>query len=168
VEVTMSKPSAVLVLVIAVLALAAGLVFLCAAVRQPSRLMLAAILLLGGAALAAWSGKALQRLRELEPERLADRITDLAAESGAEISISAVISGLAVPNDAALDALNWLEHHGRAHRERRDDKDLYIFPGLKVSKVARRCPYCGSEFSVKTAVYKCPHCGGDLRLQPEQ
>ena len=33
-----------------------------------------------------------------------------------------------------------------------------------VSFVAE-CPYCGTEFSVKTPVHRCPHCGGDLRLE---
>ena len=36
---------------------------------------------------------------------------------------------------------------------------------LKPTLVKRRCPYCGTEFSVKQALNKCPHCGGDLKLE---
>ena len=70
------------VLLISTVTLALGLLFLCAATRQPSRLLLAVALLVVGGGLAAWSGLTLRRLRELDPENLSDRITELVRAGG--------------------------------------------------------------------------------------
>jgi len=157
---------AIVVLLVSVALLALGALFLCAATSQPSRLFLAGALLLVGGGLAAWSGLTLRRLRELDPEHLSDRITELARAGGnAEVTLSQVVAELGVPDEAALVALGLLEGRGQCHREFRGERQFYIFPGLKLSMVKRRCPYCGREFSVKTPVYKCPQCGGDLRLE---
>jgi hypothetical protein len=163
----MTRTAAIIVLSISAVLLAVGLLFLCAATRQPSRFLLAGALLVAGGGLAAWSGTALRRLRDLDPENLSDRITGLARAGDAEVTLSGVVSELGVPDEAAVAALNLLERRGQCHRERRGEREFYVFPGLKPSKVTRRCPYCGGEFSVKTPVYKCPHCGGDLRVERE-
>ena len=164
----MKRTVAIVVLLIGALLLAAGLVFLCAAINEPSRLLLAALLLVAGGGMAAWSGITLRRLRELDPENLSDRITELAKASGnGEVTLAQVVADLTVPDEAAVAAFNLLERRGQAHRDRVGERDVYVFPGLRPSKVMRRCPYCGREFSVKTPVYTCPHCGGDLRLERE-
>lgn len=161
----MKRTAAIIVLVISIVLLAGGLLFLCAATRQSSRLFLALALLAIGGGLAAWSGFTLRRLRELDPEYLSDRITALAGVGGhAEVTLSQVVADLRVPDEAALDALALLESRGQCHRERREGREFYVFPGLKETKVARRCAHCGSEFSVKTALLKCPNCGGGLEL----
>jgi hypothetical protein len=161
----MKHTTAILVLLASVVPLALGLLFLCAANRQPMRLLLAIALLAIGAGLAAWSGLSLRRLRMLNPENLSDRITSLARAGGhAEVTLSQVVADLAVPDEAAMAALALLEGRGQCHREHRAGREFYVFPGLKESKVARRCAHCGSEFSVKTALHKCANCGGDLEL----
>jgi hypothetical protein len=152
-------------LLISAVTLALGLLFLCAATRQPSRLLLAAALMVVGGGLAAWSGLTLRRLRELDPENLSDRITELVRAGGsAEVTLSQVVAELGVPDEAALTALSLLEQRAQCYRERREGREVYLFPGLEPSMVRRRCPYCGSEFSVKTMMHRCPNCGGDLRL----
>lgn len=163
----MNRTAAIIVLSISAVLLAVGLLFLCAATRQPSRFLLAGALLVAGGGLAAWSGLSLRRLRDLDPENLSDRITGLARAGDAEVTLSGVVSELGVPDEAAVAALNLLERRGQCYRERREEREFYVFPGLKPSKVTRRCPYCGGEFSVKTPAYKCPHCGGDLRVERE-
>lgn len=164
----MKRTAAIVGLVVSVVLLGGGLLFLCAATQEPSRLLLAAALLVVGGGLAAWGGLTLRRLRDVDPENLSDRITGLARAGGnAEVTLSQVVAELGVPDEAAIAALNLLERRGQCHREPRGDREFYVFPGLKPSKVARRCPYCGGEFSVKTPVYRCPHCGGDLRLERE-
>jgi hypothetical protein len=166
--VRMKRTAAYVGILISAIFLAVGLLFLCAATRQPSRLLLSVALLVVGGGLAAWSGFTLSRLRILDPENLSDRITGLARAGGnAEVTLSQVVAELAVPDEAALAALNLLEHRGQCHREPRGEREFYVFPGLKPSKISRRCPYCGGEFSVKTPVYRCPHCGGDVRLERE-
>ena len=160
----MKRTGVVVGLILAAGLLAVGLLFLCAASQQPTRLVLGLALLGLGGGLAAWSGLSLRRMRELDPEHLSDRITGLARAGQAEVSLSQVVAELGVPDEAAQAALDLLESRDQCYRERREGRELYVFPGLKESKVARRCPYCGNEFSVKTSVYKCPHCGGDLKL----
>ena len=154
--------------VISVVLLALGLLFLCAATREAGRLPLSLILLVIGGGLAAWSAITWRREQQLEPERLADSIIDLArASGGAEVSLAQIVAELNVPTDAAQRALGVLERRGECRRERRADKDVYVFPGLVEAKVVRRCAYCGSEFSVKTHLHKCPNCGGELELVRE-
>ena len=164
----MNRSAAIAVIVIAAVLLTVGLLFLCAATRQPSRLLLAGALLVVGGGMAAWGGLTLRRLRDLDPENLSDRITGLARAGGnAEVTLSEAVAELGVPDEAAVAAFNLLENRGQCYREQREEREFYVFPGLMPSKVTRRCPYCGGEFSVKTPVYKCPHCGGDLRLERE-
>ncbi len=154
--------------VVAVVLLAVGLLFLCAATREPGRLPLSVILIVIGGGVAAWSALTWRREQQLEPERLADSIIDLArASGGAEVSLAQIVAELNVPTDAAQRALGVLERRGESQRERGPDKDLYVFPGLKEVKVVRRCAYCGSEFSVKKPLHKCPNCGGELELMRE-
>ena len=148
--------------------LALGLIFLCAATREPGRLPLSVILLAIGGGVAAWSALTWRRDQQLEPERLADSIIDLARARGeAQVSLAQIVAELNVPTDAAQRALGVLERRGESRRERGPDKDLYVFPGLMEVKVVRRCAYCGSEFSVKKPLHKCPNCGGELELVRE-
>jgi len=161
----MRRITAIVVLLISVLLLGGGLLFLCAAIRQPARLSLAFSLLAIGGALAAWSGLTLRRLWQLTPEHLSDRITVLARTGGrAEVTLSQVVGELHVPDEAAKAALALLESRGQCHAEQREGRELYVFPGLKTIKFVRRCAYCGNEFSVKTALHECPDCGGELEL----
>jgi hypothetical protein len=154
--------------VVSVVLLVLGLIFLCAATREPGRLPLSLLLLVIGGGLAAWSALTWRRGQQLEPERLADSIIDLVrARGGTEVSLAQIVAELNVPTDAAQQALGVLEQRGECRRERGPEKDLYVFPGLMEVKVVRRCAYCGSEFSVKQPLHKCPNCGGELELVRE-
>jgi hypothetical protein len=164
-ERVMNRTAAIIGSVVSAVLLTGKLLFLCAAARQPTRLLLVIALLVVGGGLAVWSGRTLRRLRDLEPERLGDRITALAVSGGhGEVTRSQVVAELGVPDAAALEALSALESRGQCHREYREGREFYVFPGLKAVKVERRCTYCGSSFSVKTPKQKCPNCGGDLEL----
>jgi hypothetical protein len=149
---------------VGVLFLAGGLIFLCAAVQNPARWPIALALLVIGGGLAAWAGLRWRRARELSPNVLDDRITTLADRYDAEITLAQVVSDLNVPDDAARTALARLESNGLCHQEQREGKTVYVFPGLKDSKVVRRCVYCGNEYSVREPLHKCPNCGGNLEI----
>ncbi len=155
---------ATVIFVVATILIAVGLLFLCAAMRQPSRFVLAFALLVIGGGLAFWSGQSLRRIREASPERLGDRIIALAGTSDAEVTQAQVVADLNVSDEAALAALSKLEADGRCYRERREDRTFYVFPELRPGKVVRRCPYCGREYSVKEALHTCPNCGGNLEI----
>jgi DNA-directed RNA polymerase subunit RPC12/RpoP len=146
------------------LLLAGGLIFLCAAVQNPARWPVALALLVIGGGLAAWAGLRFRRTRQLSPDVLDDRITTLADRYDAEITLAQVVSELDVPDEAARAALARLEAEGLCHQEQREGKTVYAFPGLKESKVVRRCVYCGNEYSVREPLHKCPNCGGKLEI----
>jgi hypothetical protein len=156
------------VLVISVLLLATGLLFLCASSVDAGRLWLSIALIVIGGGLAAWSGISLRRQRNLDPERVADRIVELVRHRGdTETTLADVVGSLEVPHETAEAAMGVLAGRQLVQRERREDRDFFVFPQLRVSKMVRQCPYCNSEFSVKTPVHKCPNCGASLELAKE-
>jgi hypothetical protein len=168
VEGIMSRTTAIIILGIAAALLAGSLFFFFVATIDASWLPVAAILLAVGGTIAVWAGLALRRLAETGPKRVAARITELAEASGqGEVTLAEAVAELGVPHDAAVAGFNLLERQAQCHREYRGEKEVYVFPGLKPSLIKRKCPYCGTEFSVRTPVHRCPHCGGDLRLERE-
>jgi hypothetical protein len=144
--------------------LAGGLIFLCAATQDAARLPVAVVLLVIGGGLAGWAGIRWRRARQLTPDVIGQRITDLADASDGEVTLSQVVSTLDVPVRFARPALARLEALGLCRIEQREAKTVYNFPGLKESKVVRRCTYCGSESSVREPSHKCPNCGGTLEI----
>jgi hypothetical protein len=149
---------------IGVLFLAFGLIFLCAASENVARLPTALVLLIIGAGLAAWAGLRWRRAQQLLPDVLDDRIVVFASGQDAELTLAQIVSGLDVPDDAARAALAHLEASGLCHQEQREGRSVYVFPGLRDSKVVRRCIYCGNEYSVREPLAKCPNCGGKLEI----
>jgi hypothetical protein len=161
----MKRGTAFVILLISIVLITVGLIFLCAATQQPDRYLLAFVLLASGVGLAIWSGMVLRRWRTLDPENLSDAITSMARRGGHdEVTLSQVVGGLGVPDEAAQSALDLLVSRGQCRRERRYDTAVYVFPGLKESKVVRRCTHCGSEFNVREALHECPNCGGEVEL----
>jgi hypothetical protein len=150
--------------VVGTLCLAGGLIFLCAAAQNTARLPIALALLILGGGLAAWAGVRWRRARQLSPDVLDDRITDLADRYDAEITLAQVVGALHAPDETVRAALSRLEANGLCHQERREDRTVYVFPGLKESKAVRRCSYCGNEYSVRQPLHKCPNCGGNLEI----
>lgn len=144
--------------------MAGGLIFLCAATERPARLPVALALMVIGGGLAGWAGFRWRRARALSPGVLDDRIVALADGQDAEITLAQIVSSLGVPDEAARVALARLEANGLCHQEQREGRTFYLFPGLKESKVVRRCAYCGSEYSVREPLHKCPNCGGTLEI----
>lgn len=148
-----------------VLFLAGGLVFLCAASQGiASRFLVALVLLTLGAGLSAWAGLRWRRVRDLAPDVVESRIVALADAHDAELTLSQILSDLHIPEGVARSALSRLEAQGLVRPERREDRLVFTFPGLRESKVVRRCAYCGSEYSVRQPLHKCPNCGGNLEI----
>ena len=158
----------ILLLALGIVALTLGLIFLCASISSSGRIPLAVILLVLGAGMAAGGGLMLRRQRELSPNIVADRIVGLAEkDDDAELAVAEIVAGLGLPESAVSEGLELLEKRGRCRREYREDHAVYVFPGLKQSKLIRKCVYCGSTFSVKEPLHKCPNCGGNVELVRE-
>jgi len=63
-----------------------------------------------------------------------------------------------------LSVLEKMRGQGQGQREQRTDHDVYVFKSVMPAKAIKRCPYCGSEFAVKSAMRDCPNCGGALEI----
>jgi uncharacterized paraquat-inducible protein A len=162
----MNKTMSVVVMLVGAVLLGLGLLFLCASIRAPQRMILAVLLIVVGAAGAAWAGMTYRRLSDIEPKRLADRIVEMVRLQGKfETTAAEAVAGLAAPAANVQQAFEILESRREAVPEQRDDRRVYVFPNLKESKVERRCPYCGAQFPVKQALSQCPNCGGNLELK---
>jgi len=154
-----------LVIGLAVVLLAVGLVFLCAATNDAGRLPLALILLVIGGGLAFWGGTSLRRAIALDPENLSDRITRLARQSGqGEVTLSQAVSALNAPDEAVEEALRLLVEREQVYPEYRKDREVYVFAGLRAARMIRRCESCGTEYSVKEPIYTCTRCGGKVEV----
>jgi DNA-directed RNA polymerase subunit RPC12/RpoP len=164
----MSRTVSFLVIGMAVVLLAVGLVFLCGMAGESAsafRLLVSLILLGAGGGLAFWGGTSLRRAVALNPENLGDRITQLARQSGhGEVTLSQAVSALNAPDEVVEEALRLLVERGQAYPEYRQDREVYVFPGLRTAKMIRRCESCGTEYSVKEPIYTCTRCGGKVEV----
>jgi hypothetical protein len=164
---TMSKSRATIAVVASIPLLVLGLIFLIAAVSNPSRIFVAGVFLLFGGVLLAWGALRLRRLAEISPEALATGIVDLARRLGGEVTVAQVQAEYSISQDLALSVLERMRGQGECQRERRGDHDVYVFKSVMPSKAIKRCPYCGSEFAVRAAMRECPNCGGALEIVKE-
>jgi hypothetical protein len=163
----MKKLGPTLAVIASVTLLLLGIIFLIGASTQSGRIFTAAVfLVLGGAAL-VWGALRLRRLAEISPEALATGIVDLARRLNGEVTVSQVQAEFSIPRDMALGALETLRGRGDSQRERRGDHYAYIFKGVMPAKAIKRCPYCGSEFSVKSPMRECSNCGAALEIVKE-
>jgi len=163
----MNKFGATIAVIASIPLLLLGVIFLIAAATTPSRIFVAGVFLLFGVALLAWGALKLRRLAEISPETLATGIVDLARRLGGEVTVAQVQAEFDISNDLALSVLERIRGQGQCQRERRGDHDVYIFKSVMPAKAIKRCPYCGSEFAVRSAMRECPNCGGPLEIVKE-
>ena len=163
----MSRTSAIVAIAISIPLLILGGVFLIAAASNPSRLLTSAFFLLPGGLLVIWGATRLRRLAEISPEALETGIVDLARRLGGEVTAAQVQSEFRISQDLALSVLERMHGHGDCQRERRGDHDVYLFRSVMPAKATKRCPYCGSEFAVRSAMRECPNCGAALEIVKE-
>jgi len=163
----MSKTASILAILAAIPLLVFGVIFLIAAATSAGRFPVAVVLLLFGGVLLAWGASRLRRLAEISPEALATGIVDLARRLGGEVTVAQVQAEFRISSAMALGALERLRGRGDCEREQRKDHDVYLFKSVMPAKAIKKCPYCGSEFPVKSAMRECPNCGANLEIVKE-
>jgi len=163
----MKKSTSILAIIAAVPLLIFGVIFLIAAATNPNRFFVAVVLLLFGGALLALGALRLRRLAEISPEVLDTGIVDLARRLQGEVTVAQVQSEFRISSEMALGALERLRGRGECQREQRKDNDVYLFKSVMPAKAIKKCPYCGSEFAVKSAMRECPNCGANLEIVKE-
>ena len=160
----MKKTLATIAILMSIPLLVLGVIFLIAATTSAGRLPVAAVFLVIGGGFLAWGALTLRRLAEISPEALSTDIVDLARRLGGEVTVAQVQSEFRVSNNLALSVLEKMRGQGQGQREQRTDHDVYVFKSVMPAKAIKRCPYCGSEFAVKSAMRDCPNCGGALEI----
>jgi hypothetical protein len=160
----MKKTWATLAVVASVPILTMGLIFLIATISQPSRILVAAALLVVGYVFINWGLLTLRRLNQISPEALATGIVELAKRLDGEVTAAQVQAEFSISTRKAIAALEEAVGRGDCERDRRDLYDVYVFKSVMPPKAIKRCPFCGSEFSIKSAVRECPNCGSSLEI----
>lgn len=161
----MNKFLAIVVTLLSIPFLLAGLLFLIAASQQPSRLLVALVLLVAGVVLLVAGLRRLRKLAAVSPEALRTSAIDLARRLGGELTVPQLRAEYGVSQEQAAAALEELVAQGNARREQRADRIVYVFTGLLPSLAEKVCPYCGTKLPVRAALRKCPNCGAQLEIK---
>jgi hypothetical protein len=161
---TMNRTWPTIAVIISVPLLVLGVVFLIAAMTNPGRFLVALVFLAFGGLLLIAGALSLRRAAEISPEALATGIVDLARRLDGEATVAQVQSEFRIPQSMALDALEKLRGRGEAQRERRGEHWAYIFKSVMPAKAIKRCPYCGTEYSIKSPVRDCDNCGATVEI----
>ena len=161
----MKKLPAILAVIASIPFFTLGILFLIAALNQPSRILVALVLLAVGAFLLVAGLRCLRRLADISPEALQTNAVELARRLGGELTVAQLRAEYRISNELASDTLEELVAKGTATREQREDRVVYVVSGLAPSLSEKVCPYCGTELPVRTALRKCPNCGGQLEIR---
>ena len=160
----MKKLGAVLLTLASIPFLTFAVIFLIAASGQPSRALVAMVLLVIGAVLLVAGTKALRRLAAISPDTLKTEAVEMARRLGGELTVAQLRAEYRISQDLAAGVLEGLVVDGVCARQDRGDRTVYVFMGLLPSVAKKVCPYCGTDLPVRDALRKCPNCGAQLEI----
>lgn len=163
----MKRSLAILLIVVSIVLITFGLIFLMGSGGKGTTILVGLALVAGGIVLAGWAVRRLRRLAQLDPERLATDIVELAKYQGGEVTVAQVQAEFDVPGNLAAQVLERLRSEGKCQVEHREDRTMYVFKSLLPTKAVKRCAYCGAEFSIRDAKRECPNCGAPLEIVKE-
>lgn len=141
-----------------------GILFLIASVSQPSRILVALAFLAIGTFLLVVGLRRLRRLSEVSPEALKTGAIELARRLDGDLTVAQFRAEYRISEQQATEVLEEMVAAGAAEREQREQRVVYVVTGLLPAMAQKRCPYCGAELPVRTALLKCPNCGGQLEI----
>ncbi len=99
----------------------------------------------------------------MSPSSIRKKILLIAARNNGLVR-EELFQGTSDSTEALDEELNSLVKSGIARRETRNGIMFYIFHGYQFKLKLKKCPYCGSDFSMKSGLETCPSCGGDLKF----
>ncbi len=140
-----------------------GVLFLVGADGEVRRLVVAAIGLVGGAALVGVGIRLWKVAEALSPARLRVEILEAAKREDGEISAPELEAALGRRFAPAEPVLERLVSEGRCRRQQRSGGLYYVFPELQPRLAVRRCEYCGAELPLADELSSCPSCGGAVQ-----
>jgi hypothetical protein len=140
-----------------------GLIFLIASHGVASRLAAGFIMSAGGL-IALVAGVVLfRRGSRFNPSGIRKELLRLARIGNGELAEEAVAASLG-DSDAVRYQIQTLVREGIASEIVRDRRRVWVFAGLQMKMVVKKCPYCGNDYPVRDDIERCPTCGGDLKL----
>jgi len=161
---SMKKLGASIVVLASSLFFIAGILFLIASVSQASRILVALVFLAIGTFLLVVGLRRLRRLAEISPDALKTGAIELARRLDGELTVAQFRAEYRISQEQASEVLEEMVAEGAAKREQREERVVYVVTGLLPAMVQKRCPYCGAELPVRTALRKCPNCGAPLEI----
>lgn len=163
----MNKMLAMIAVFLAIFCLILGIIFLIAAIDAHSRILTGGAFLITAGLLLAYGLSTLRRITETSPEHLETGAVELAKQLEGEVTVEQLQAAYSIPAALAKQTLERLRAKGQCQLEQRGDYAVYLFKSVLPAKAVKRCPYCGSEFAVRSAVRKCPNCGAALEITKE-
>jgi len=162
----MKKLGASVVVLLSIPFFIVGILSLIASVSQASRIFVfvALVFLAIGVFLLVVGLRRLRRLAEISPEALKTGAIELARRLNGELTVAQFRAEYRISEEQATAVLEEMVAEGAAEREQREQRVVYVVTGLLPAMVQKRCPYCGAELPVRTALRKCPNCGGQREL----
>ena len=160
----MKKLGASIVVLASIPFFVVGILFLIASVAQASRILVALAFLAIAVFLLVVGLRRLRRLAAISPDALKTGAIELARRLNGELTVAQFRAEYSISQEQAAEVLDEMVSEGAARREQREERVVYVVTGLLPSMVEKRCPYCGTELPVRTALRKCPNCGGTLEL----
>ena len=126
------------------------------------------LVMLGLAALLiGFAANRLRAMARLTPQYLEELIAALAAAANGEVTLASACGQLRLDPARIAPVLEGLATRGVARVEHREGAEVYVFAGLRETKMVKKCPYCGNEYPVNTPGRTCPACGGNLGIEAD-
>ncbi|MBC7234261.1 MAG: hypothetical protein H5T69_00350 [Chloroflexi bacterium] len=160
----MKKLWAILLVLASIPFFTLGILFLIAAIGAPSRALVGLALIGIGLILLITGVRWLRRLAAVAPDVLKTEAVNLAQRLGGELTVAQLRAEYRISQELAQRILDELVRENAARVERREERTVYVFAGLRPSMVEKVCPYCGTELPVRSNLRKCPNCGAQLEL----
>ena len=153
------------VLLIAFLLAILGLVFLIGNQGKTGTAATGIIMLVIGLAAGGFTLHKLGQLMASTPDRIDQRVLNLAAMSGGDLTAGEVAGALNMSAQEADASLGRLVGRGLATLKTNPDGQIvYVVAGLAEVRKVKRCPYCGNEYPVADPKRTCPSCGANLEI----
>lgn len=158
----MKRLAAVACIVAGVMAAVLGLLFLVGFGGHLSRLVVAGVGLLSGAALIGLGVRWWKQAEAQSPEQLRKDILALAGRKGGSLTEAEIVAAMPDRAERAVQTLADLVRAGFCARRQVAGVTRYEFAELQATILLRKCSHCGWEAPLSSPVTACERCGAPI------
>jgi hypothetical protein len=142
-----------------------GLTFLIGSQGKAGTAMTGLLMLVIGIGSGVFAIRKLGQVMATTPDRIDERVLNLATMSGGDLTTGEVAGALSIPVQEAEASLGRLVGRGMATVKTRPDGQVsYAISGLAEARKVKKCPYCGNEYGIADPKRTCPSCGANLQI----